>query len=417
MIGAGLAGLSSALRLSESGWAVTVLEGAGQAGGRCRSYHDRQLDRRIDNGNHLLLAGNTSALNFLDTVGARDSLIEVAPARLPFVDLKSDQRWVLAPNAGPIPWWVAVRSRRVPDTRLGDYLAAARMARAGPRSVAKLFAGKANSSKRRLYDRFWEPMAVAVLNTEADQGAARLLWPIMTEILFRGEIAFRPCIARQGLTDSFVDPTIDWLRARGVEVRFNARVRNLESNGDTIDGLGLGSDTIQVGAHDVVVAAVPPAAAKTLAPDLTVPDDYRPIVNLHFVLDHPLSLPEALPLLGIIGGTAQWLFLRDDILSVTISAGVAEAEAPPEDLAAKVWRDIQKAVPTDHPQPRYRLVTEKRATIAQTPKQDERRPAVRTPVSNLFLAGDWTDTGLPATIEGAIRSGETVAAAIGPPAL
>ena len=413
VIGAGLAGLSAAVRLAGLGWSVTVFEAAGRPGGRCRSFHDSALDRRIDNGNHLLLSGNRSAMALLRTVGAPDPLVEVSPARLSFVDLGSGERWTLRPNRGPLPWWVCAPGRRVPDTRLADYAAAFGLRRAGNRTVADLFDGPPGSARRRLYERFWEPMAVAVLNTEAAAGAARLLWPVMAEILLRGETAFRPCIARMGLSESFADPAVKWLEARGGRFRPGVRVRAASFDGAAVAALAAGGETIAVAPGEPVVSAVPPSACAGLFPDIVTPNEYRPIVNLHYVVGSGISLPGGLPLLGLTGGTAQWLFLRGDVLSVTVSAGIAEAELPHDRLAGTVWGEICRATGVAGPVPPCRVITEKRATIAKTPAQDGLRPGAQTRWRNLYLAGDWTDTGLPATIEGAIRSGETAAQAIG----
>ncbi len=418
VIGAGLAGLSAAVRLAGLGWSVTLFEAAGQPGGRCRSFHDSALGRLIDNGNHLLLSGNRSAMALLRDIGAPDPLIEVSPARLPFVDLRSGARWTLRPNRGPLPWWVCAPGRRVPETRLADYAAALKLRRAGDRTVADLFDGPPGSTRRRLYERFWEPMAVAVLNTEAATGAARLLWPVMAEILFRGEAAFRPSIARTGLSESFADPAVKWLEARGGRFLPGVRVRAASLDDTGVSALAAGGETVAVAPGEPVVSAVPPAACAALFPDIGTPTEYRPIVNLHYVVGSGFALPGGLPLLGLIGGTAQWLFLRGDVLSVTISAGVAEAALPHDRLAGTVWNDICRAAGPIPPNrvPPCRVITEKRATIAQTPAQDRLRPDARTRRRNLYLAGDWTDTGLPATIEGAIRSGETAADAIGRPA-
>jgi squalene-associated FAD-dependent desaturase len=409
IIGAGLAGLSAAIRLTEAGWAVTVHESAGHAGGRCRSYFDDTLGCRIDNGNHLLLAGNRSAMAYLDTIGARDAVETVAPARIPFVDLGTGERWTVRPNAGPIGWWVFAPGRRAPGTRAGDYLAALKLRGATARTMTDLF-----DPASPAFRRFWEPMAVAVLNTQAREAAAGLLWPVMTEIVLRGEAAFRPCIARQGLSEAFVDPALAWLAANGATVRFNTRCRAVDVEHGRIAALDLGGERVVLGPDDGVVLAVPPAAAHALLPNLTVPDDFRPIVNVHFRCAEPLPTPEDLPLVGLIGGTAQWIFRRGEIASVTISAAEGAVDLPADELTGRVWADICLALGLgDRPAPPARILTEKRATIAQTPAQVARRPGARTPLANLVLAGDWTDTGLPATIESAIRSGTLAADAIG----
>ena len=402
VIGAGVAGLSAAVRASEAGARVTVHEAAGQAGGRCRSFFDDVLGAEIDNGNHLLLSGNRSAMRFLATIGAERELLAMPTAAIPFVDLATGERWAVRPNAGPLAWWIFAPGRRVLGSRAAHYLAAIRLARAGDASVADIF-GRQTPTFRR----FWEPLAVAVLNTAAAEGAARLLWPVMTETIGRGAAASRPCIARDGLSKAFVDPALKWLAARGAEIRFNDRLRAIRVENRRAAALDFGQGAVALGADDRVVLAVTPPVAASLLPGLVVPDDFRPIVNLHYKLLAPVELPGGLPLVGLIGGTAQWLFVRGNILSVTISAGEKEVDAPAETLTDIVWRDIAKALALgDAPPPPCRVVKEKRATFAQTPLQVLKRPKADAGPKGLVLAGDWTDTGLPATIEGGIRSGE-----------
>ncbi len=408
VVGAGVAGLAAAIHLAAAGARVVVHEGAGHAGGRCRSYVDAQLGIEIDNGNHLLLSGNRSARRYLDMVGAADTLEIMPDAAIPFVDLADGARWTLRPNRGRLPWWIFAPSRRVAGSRAAHFLAGGRLAFAGTEAtIAGLFGRQVPT-----YRRFWEPLAVAVLNTAADEAAARLLWPVMTETLGRGEAQSRPAIVRDGLSRSFVDPALAWLAARGADIRFNDRLRALRVSGGAVAGLDFGTGDVPLGPDDRVVLAVTAPVAAGLLPGLSVPDEFRPIVNLHFKCPAPVTLPGGRPLLGLVGGTAQWLFVRGPILSVTISAATREVEQEAEAIVAAVWADIVRALglPAGAPPPPCRVVKEKRATFAQTPAQIARRPAARAGPRGLVLAGDWTDTGLPATIEGAIRSGETAAA-------
>ncbi|HEX2762067.1 MAG TPA: FAD-dependent oxidoreductase, partial [Rhizomicrobium sp.] len=145
---------------------------------------------------------------------------------------------------------------------------------------------------------------------------------------------------------------------------------------------------------------------KDLLPHLSVPTEYRAIVNAHFRIVPPAGAPL---MLGVIGGTAEWIFSFPDRVSVTISAAEALVDEDREVLAGRIWGDIARALKIDGPMPPWQIVKEKRATFAATPAQDALRPGPRGPIRNIFLAGDWTQTGLPATIEGAIRSGETAA--------
>ena len=409
VIGAGLAGLATAVSLVRQGRDVTLYEAGGHAGGRCRSYDDAKLGRTIDNGNHLLLSGNRAAMRYLADIGAADSLVGPACACFPFLDLRTGQRWLLRPNAGRIPWWILSPGRRVPDTRVRNYLSALRLAAAGADATVTECLGGGGI----LFERFWRPLAVGALNTPARSGAARLLWAVLRETFARGEAACRPRIARIGLSAAFVDPALRFLRRRGATIRFGRRLRRIRYTGRRADGLDFGAERIRLLDGEAVVLAVPPSATAELAPWLSVPDETHAIVNAHFRLSAPVGLPPELPLLGLIGGTAQWLFIRGDVASVTVSAADALAAEPAGGIASRVWKDVAAALGHDRRKPPpCRIVKEKRATFAQTPIQVKRRPGTRSEFANLYLAGDWIDTGLPATIESAVRSGHMAARAI-----
>ncbi len=409
VVGAGLAGLSCAVSLVEAGRSVRLYEAADQAGGRCRSYHDAKLGCLIDNGNHLLMSANTHALDYLERLGARDTLVGPERAVFPFVDLSTGERWTVRPDAGPIPWWVLRASRRIPGTRLGAYLQGLRLAWAGEDATV----ADCVDVDDPLWARFWEPLTVAALNTRPEEASARLLWLVLKESFLKGEAACRPLIARDGLGPSLVDPALAFLGRAGAEVRFNTRLRSLGFEGEALTGLVFAGETVDLDAGDRVVLALPPAVAGALVPGLEAPADSRPIVNAHIRLPEAPALPDGLPFLGVVGGSADWIFLRGDMASLTVSAAQALVDEPAEAIADKMWRDTAAALGLDPAlRPPVRVIKEKRATFAQTPMALKRRARARTAWRNLFLAGDWTDTGYPATIEGAVRSGGNAARAV-----
>jgi hypothetical protein len=209
------------------------------------------------------------------------------------------------------------------------------------------------------------------------------------------------------LAAAFVDPALAYLQRRGASVQLGSRLRGLTCAGQRVIALEAGEAALPVGANDAVVLAVPPWGAADLAPGLTVPNEFRAIVNAHFRIAAPKGAP---PMLGVIGGTAEWIFAFSDRISVTVSDADAIVDQDREALAIRIWGDVSKALGIEAPLPPWQIVKEKRATFAATPAQDARRPGPKTQWQNLFLAGDWTQTGLPATIEGALRSGETAAA-------
>ncbi len=402
VIGAGLAGLSAATRLAENGHAVTLIEASAQAGGRCRSYHDPVLEMTLDNGNHLLLSGNQGAFRYLRRIGAEDRMTGPPDARLDFCDLAEGARWTIRPNAGPIPWWLLSKGRRVPGTRAADYLALARLAVAGgEKRVCEVVGGEGP-----LWRRLTEPFLLAALNTAAKDGSAALAGTVIRQSLARGGNAYRPRIATPNLAATLVDPALAYLAARQAEVRLQTPVRSLFFSGERVSGLAAGDGEIEIGAEAAVVLAAPPWIAEALVPGLTAPNAFNAIVNGHFRFRPPAG---AAPIVGVIGGTAQWVFAFADRLSVTVSAADDLADEDREGLARSLWRDVAAVHALPGELPPWRIVKERRATFAATPEQNARRPAARTRWRNLALAGDWTATGLPATIEGAVRSGETAA--------
>ena len=402
VIGAGLAGLSSAVKLVAQNRNVVVHELARHAGGRCRSYFEPALGLTIDNGNHLLLSGNRSALAFLDQIGGRHLLMGPAQSEFAFCDAASGERWLLRPNSGPVPWWVFSSSRRVPRTQARQYLQLGRLLFAGNGEVV---ADKLDT-RSDLYLRLMRPVLLAALNCDPVEGSARLAGAVIRETLARGGQACRPLIAAKGLGPALVDPAISYIEQRGGKVRFDNALRAFEFAGDRVVALKCADETIDLGEHDTIILAVPAWVARTLVPDLNVPTEYRSILNAHFKIAPPASLPK---ITGIINATTEWLFAFDDRLSVTVSSADRYNETDREPLARQIWAELSKVARLDAELPPWQIVKERRATFAATPSQNALRPVAKTRWRNLHLAGDWTATGLPATIEGAIRSGETAA--------
>ena len=446
VVGGGLAGLSAALALTEAGCKVTLHESGPVAGGRCRSYFDRDLGIRVDNGNHLLLSGNRAAFAYIDTIGARDTLTGPAEPLFPFIDLQTGVRWMLRPSRGRIPWWVLRRSRRVPGTRITDYLALRRLARiTSDATVAR------SLRKDTLYSHLAVPLAIAALNTQPEEALARHFGTVLRETILAGGKACIPSFPREGLSESLIDPAVAWLRRRGATLNLSSRVTALTIAGDRVTALQTAEGPEPV---EAVVLAVPPWVATTLVPGLTAPTAFEAIVNVHFAVT---AAPGPAGFIGLIGGTAEWLFVKRDHVSVTISAANRLVDLPAEELAARVWPDVQAALDltwplaapatrplgpgpsrpippgasaagllatlesseaathssdASSPMPPWRVVKEKRATFAATAEQERLRPGPRVGLGNLAVAGDWTATGLPATIEGAIRSGRRAAEAI-----
>jgi squalene-associated FAD-dependent desaturase len=402
VIGAGLAGLSAAVRLAGAGVGVELSDSAAKAGGRCRSYFDPQLGLTIDNGNHLVLSGNSAVMRYLASIGAQDRLAGPDTAAFDWIDLRDGARWTLQPNEGPIPWWVLMKSRRVPGTRAADYLSLAALMKPKPgRRVDEVL-----RCEGPLWERLMEPFLLSALNTEPRSGSADLAASIIRETLARGGRAYRPRIAEPTLAAAFVEPALEKLAEMGAQVRTGRRLKRLTFDQGRVCALTFADGEVEVGPGERVILATPPWVAAELVPDLIVPDAFCAIINAHFRIALPAGAPA---MIGVIGGTVEWIFVFEDRVSVTVSAGDRLVDMDRETLAALLWRDIAAVHGLGLDMPPWQIVKEKRATFAATPEQNARRPGAVTRWSNLFLAGDWVQTALPATIEGSLRSGEHAA--------
>jgi squalene-associated FAD-dependent desaturase len=402
IIGAGISGLSAAVRLANANFKVHVHEATQQAGGRCRSYFDAATNLTIDNGNHLLLSGNHHAVAYARSIGTEAGLVGPQRAQFPFVDLTTGQRWQLDLGESRLPLWVFDAARRVPDTGVFDYLALMPLIWSSPGRLV----GDAISCEGRLYQRLVQPLLLAALNVDPPEGSAGLAGAVVRETLLAGGQACRPLIAREGLSAVLVEPAVKLLQGRDSSVQFGHELRALGTSAARVGELKFGEETIALGAGDAVVLAVPPRAAAALLPGLKTPSKFRAIVNAHFRVDPPKDMP---PILGVVGGLVEWLFAFPQRLSVTISNADRLVDMPREELALAIWQDICKASGVQGELPPWQIVRERRATFEATPEQNALRPGALTAFKNLFLAGDWTDTGLPATIEGSVRSGNRAA--------
>ncbi len=401
IIGSGMAGLSAAVDLAGAGWQVMLSDAAPRAGGRCRSYHDRALDQIIDNGNHFVFSGNQAVNRFLGLIGTAERLEGPDHADFAFHDLTRDERWTLAVNDSPLPLWVFDKRRRTPGTGIADHLPLARLLFAGRDKTI----GDVVSARGMFWDRVVDPMMLAVLNCAPAEGSAWLAGRFLLESFARGGRACRTMVAMPTLDAVFVDPALAYLRARGNEPRFGARLRALQFEGDRVIGLDFGDGFEAVGDAPVILA-VPPWVATDLVPGLTAPDVFCSILNAHFAMAPPAGAP---PITALIGATAQWVVCHGNRISVTVSGADDIIDADREMLARTIWAEVCATLGIAANLPAWQIVKEKRATFAATPAQDAKRPGARSRWRNLFIAGDWTQTGLPATIEGALRSGVTAA--------
>lgn len=419
VIGGGLAGLSAAVELAGRAW-VTVHEAGPACGGRARSYYDRALGTRIDNGNHLLLSANDATFRFLGLIGAEKTLRGPGEPIFPYYDLRDREAWTLRLSKGRVPFWALPGGARVPGMRLSEL-----------RSLANVLCAKGDATVASclmpgaLSRRLLEPFAISALNTLCETGSAVLLGNVVRESLAKGGMACCPWFPQDGLSESFVDPAVAHLAAMQSDMRTGARLSGITARGGRISVLHFGDEVVPLEAEDHVIFAAPgPVAASVLGPHwpgLETPQHFESIMNVHFRLPRMPDIRGRVAqagFVGVVGGMTEWVFVKGDVLSVTVSAANRYGGMPPDVVQQQIWDEVRSVIGPvcigglPEAMPAARLVWEKRATFAATVDEDRRRPGAVTPWLNAALAGDWTQTGLPSTIEGAIRSGVTAAKAL-----
>lgn len=394
IIGAGLAGLAAALTASANSIRTVVYEAAPHAGGRCRSYADKRLGMTIDNGNHLILGKNHQALAYLRELGTLHTCLTREPAAFQFVDIRNRRLWNFQPprKFPGIPWHDWPRLIRLWNP-------------AAHKTIAQCI-----SPKSRLHERLIEPLALAALNTPTDEASARLLSGLFRDLLREGEPAWRYYVPKDNLSATFILPAVARVRQNGGTFYFQNPVQGVELSGDRISALTFADGKQTVRPEDTVICATSAPALQSLLPEIAPDFTYSAILNGHFKWPHAGTMRETLPFFGVVGGVVQWLFLHQGRISTTTSAANPWMEHDEETLAHLLWDDVRKALfMPDARLPEYRIIKEKRATIAATPENLAKRPGTETPYANLFLAGDYLASPYPATIESAITSGRTAA--------
>jgi squalene-associated FAD-dependent desaturase len=439
VIGAGFAGLSAAVALAEKGLRVTVLEGKPALGGRAYSFADPDTGDFVDNGQHVLMGCYGETLDFLDRIGAYDQLVFYENLEIEM--LAGPGRSALLKTArlpGPIHMMGAVLGYR--HLSIAERIG---VMRGGLRMLAMRRHGDGelrHLTVTQLMDRlgqsewarqcFWYPMSIATLNDEPQSSSAELLAEVLKRAFFsrRRDSAF--VYSRVGLTDLYCTGSKQLIERAGGTVASHSIVETLELG----PGGGVTSARLRDGRRiegSNFISAVPAAQLLRFIPENAIADPFfarlawltsSPIICVHIWLDREVT---NLPFVGFIGTTTQWLFNKRRIfsqrgeahpgyMSFVISGARKLVERTSDEILEIVLNDLHAMIPAsrDAKVVKSLVLKEKHATMAPDLRSHDLRPTAKTPISNFFLAGDWIQTGLPATIESAVISGRAAAAAV-----
>ena len=407
IIGTGLSGLSCAINLLQNK-KIYLYESSTLYGGRCRSYIEKDFNCTLDNGNHLIIKAYKNTFDYLKKIGSSKELITNNETNYPFFDIKKKKNWNVKPYSFILPWWIFFKSSRPLNISILDFI----------KSFKLLFAKKDQTvielinKENLIYERFWKPFTIAVLNTHPKEASAKLLWDVIKKTLFFSNNPFKPFTVKKSLNDTLIKPAIRKIIRHGGSIKNNSRLKKIIFKKNLEHEMIFNNYKKKINKNDYIVLAVTPNVASKIIPDLKVPKKTNCILNIHFKLDKKLKkikLPEGSFFIGVIGGYIDWIFKKKNILSITISAANHLNNLKNDELSKIVWNDIEKVFNLKNTSmPKYKIIKEKQATFVQSPDEIFRKPKIQTNYSNIFLAGDWVDTGLPATIEGAITSGYNV---------
>jgi squalene-associated FAD-dependent desaturase len=423
VVGGGLAGMAAAFALRDRGEPVVLLERRPFLGGRAFSFEDPETGAVIDNGQHVLVGACDRVQLLLGRIGSREAFRRQRRLRLPILDGRG-RRADLAAAPLPPPFHLAaaiLRYRHLgPAERRSVIAAAWRLARSNAgrhddRPLGAWLAGR--GAPPAAVDRFWEPIVRPALNVRVAEASLSLSAFLVRRGLWAGPSAGALWLPTTGLSAAIGSPALAHLRAAGADVRLEVRAAGLEVTEGRVVGVGL-SDGSSIPARRVI-CALPPEATDRLLRSVQAASDYAAlgrsaIVNVYLWYDRPV-LP--VPFAGTFDSPLQWIFDRSRILGeqaggwcvgASLSAADDLVDRPKDALAELCDDALGRLLPA---RGRARLersavVKERRATFRADPRATARRPGPATSVPGLFLAGDWTDTGWPATMEGAVRSGE-----------
>jgi squalene-associated FAD-dependent desaturase len=434
IIGGGFAGLAAGVDLAERGFDVTVLEARPRLGGRAYSFHDERSGATIDNGQHAMMGCYTHTLEFLARIGGSRGLVRQPNLRVALLHPTRGRGAIACPAlpgplhalAGVLRYRLLERRERLRALVGGMAMLAMRRrrdARLESLTIAELLRSLGQSANAR--QSFWNPIAIATCNEAPERAAAGPFAEVMALAFFGSRAASQFVFSRVGLSELYTGLAQRAIERRGGRVASRAQVKHLRLHDGRVAALELVDGTpVEL---DACVSALPPEALRPLLDGCGLAGEpcFRgiaelessPIVSAHLWFDRPLLEED---FVGLLERTTQWVFDRRRLaeglpgkcLSAVISAGREVAAWESSAISETIVGDLRAVLPEAR---KARLehsvvIKEKRATISTTPAAEKLRPQCATPIPNLFLAGDWTATGLPPTIESAVASGNRAAA-------
>lgn len=415
IIGGGISGLTAASYLSSKKIKVTVLESTPKLGGRAYSFFDQETHTNLDNGQHIMMGCFKDSLALIDLIAAKDNFIFQNRLKIEFLHEKfgnihlNANRWFY-----PFNLLTALLNFKVFNSQ--DKLQLLKFLLALPfqskRKLSNITVKQwliESNQTENLIKYFWEIIGIGALNSGINKASALLFYEIITQIFFRGNFASTIILQKYGLSESLINPLNDFIIKNEGDILLSKKVSKLLIEKNIVVSVLAGEEKFSD--YDYVISAIPLYALERII-DLNILNinnqfEYSTILNIHLWIEG-LNLKEKF--YGFLDSPLHWIFVKDEHYNIVISDADYLAEKEQNEIMEMVISELKRFFPiADDDIKKYRIIKEKRATFIPNNRVNKLRPKTDTKIKNLILAGDWTDTGLPATIESAVKSGRIAA--------
>jgi hydroxysqualene dehydroxylase len=414
IIGGGFAGLTSAAYLLKSGIKIELIEASQKLGGRAYSIYENETGSVVDNGQHIMMGCYRETLKFLDMIEAMDNLFIQNHLKINFIK-ENFQLFRLSVSQIPYPFNLIQGLLSYKAISFYERLLLLKF-------FLKLYLFSDNDLKKLSVDEwlnrenqtenikkaFWEILAVGALNTNTKKASAKIFADILKEIFFRGNKAATIILPKLGLTETYCSNAQKFIEEKSGLLSLSEQVLGFRISNSKIKSISTSKRIIMD--FDYVICSVPPLALKKIIPEelINVPRfNYSSILSCHIWLNENKLQDK---FYGLINSNVHWIFNHNDHITIVISDANDIIDKSREELFAIIIDELTKFTYIKKSDVKHiKIIKEKRATIIPSNDIIDKRPKSNTEIRNLFLAGDWTETNLPSTIESAVKSGRVAA--------
>jgi hydroxysqualene dehydroxylase len=416
VVGGGLAGLSASAFLADKGFRIELIEAAPKLGGRAYSFEDENFGCELDNGQHIMMGCYKSALEFMKLIGAYDNLSVQKNLSITFVgasgaEYKLESSWLPYPFnlLSAILNYKALSFR----DRLNVVLFFAKFPFISGGSVQQFSVAewlKNENQNDEIVKALWELISVSALNTNINKANAKMFLDILKKIFLRGNSSTLIVTPEYGLSKTYCQNASDFIQSKNGAVSVSEKVTEIKiENNSAAEVI---TNRRRITDFDFVISAAPLFAAEKFLPNIkeyisSYPAlEYSSILSVHLkIINNPLKEK----FYALIGSPVHWVFNHSDYITIVISDADLLIKNSNEDIISMVKGELKKylKIETDTVT-NSRIIKEKRATFIPSREIINTRPGYKTKLNNFFIAGDWTNTHLPSTIESAVASGKYI---------